>query len=866
MFTGSATTRPSRTGAGTPTETTSHSQPSASSSAAATISAADIFGPDLTRRRSSSPLSEHLHVRSADVDGEHRRHAGIIAPGGGHPPAIALGRLHRRGGKPAPILLRWCGMTDADLPPALRSILEVLEIRPDDLGLRLHAAELLLENDQPAAALEQCSAVLQRDAGNAEALRLLAVATAALTGSEPHRPARVPAGEAPDASPMHSTGTPRRPTSTASSSPRSSTARRSSTTTTSSRPACALADVGGLDDVKRRLDIAFLTPMRNPELRALYGRSLPGGLLLYGPPGCGKTFLARAVAGELGAGFYAVVARRRARHVDRRERAQRPRAVRDRPAQHAVRALPRRARRARPEALAPALELRDARHRQPAADRDGLGEEQQRRRLRPRRDEPPVGRRHRAACAPGRFDRLLLVAPPDAEARARRSSATTCAAGRSRGSTRRSSRGSTDGFSGADLAHLCDSAAELALEDSVRTGNARPIRMGDFDRAQREVKPSTGPWFEDARNVVMFANEGGRFDDLRDYLNAAPPVVTGNADQALARAESLMELERWRDALRRSRRRSQTTRRRAMAYCMKAGCHLGLGQLDEAEAAARRAAGLAPQEEWPHRLLALAPCCASGKRREAEREAAEAARLEPDSPHALHVLAVSQLGAFRRGRRREARPRLRRSRRTRTRACRTTRWRSSRSPRATRRAPSPPTARRCGIDPARPGADARPRAGATGAGQARRGGRRLPRRRAHRSDEPRGAQGARAGSACPSIGGVGAVRAQARCDPGRAASPSSTSATRASRASSRPPRWRSARGLTLLPARARHARPAGAGTGGTAGRPRRPRARVGVRRRASIAFLLATLGRVRDARATAAARRPRSSSSRSARR
>ncbi len=59
-------------------------------------------------------------------------------------------------------------------------------------------------------------------------------------------------------------------------------------------------------EVKARLEAAFLAPMRNPELRKLYGKSLRGGLLLYGPPGCGKTFIARAVAGELGASFMAV--------------------------------------------------------------------------------------------------------------------------------------------------------------------------------------------------------------------------------------------------------------------------------------------------------------------------------------------------------------------------------------------------------------------------------------------------------------------------------------------------------------------------------------------------------------------------------
>ena len=73
------------------------------------------------------------------------------------------------------------------------------------------------------------------------------------------------------------------------------------------RTGVCLADVGGMIEVKKRLEASFLAPMRNPELRQLYGKSLRGGLFLYGPPGTGKTFIARAIAGEMGAAFLSVM-------------------------------------------------------------------------------------------------------------------------------------------------------------------------------------------------------------------------------------------------------------------------------------------------------------------------------------------------------------------------------------------------------------------------------------------------------------------------------------------------------------------------------------------------------------------------------
>ena len=72
--------------------------------------------------------------------------------------------------------------------------------------------------------------------------------------------------------------------------------------------------------------------------------------------------------------------------------------------------------------------------------------------------------------------------------------------------------------SGADLRLVCESSAEIALEASIASGMARPIGADDLERALRDVKPSTRPWFEVAKNYAMFANEGGTYDELLAYM------------------------------------------------------------------------------------------------------------------------------------------------------------------------------------------------------------------------------------------------------------------------------------------------------------------------------------------------------------
>lgn len=68
-------------------------------------------------------------------------------------------------------------------------------------------------------------------------------------------------------------------------------------------PEVTLDDAAGLDDVKQHLDTKVFAPLRNPDLARRFNRVPRGGLLLWGPPGCGKTFIARALAGSLDISF-----------------------------------------------------------------------------------------------------------------------------------------------------------------------------------------------------------------------------------------------------------------------------------------------------------------------------------------------------------------------------------------------------------------------------------------------------------------------------------------------------------------------------------------------------------------------------------
>ncbi len=161
----------------------------------------------------------------------------------------------------------------------------------------------------------------------------------------------------------------------------------------------------------------IIHPLRHPEMYEAYGKQVGGGILMYGPPGCGKTYLARATAGEIGAGFISVGHQRRAGHVDRPQRAESAALVRAGPLQPAVRAVLRRGRCLGGRRSDMSSGSRPAAD-QPVPGRDGWGRSDSNEGVlvlaatnAPWHVDPAFRR-------PGRFDRVLFVAPPDAAARA----------------------------------------------------------------------------------------------------------------------------------------------------------------------------------------------------------------------------------------------------------------------------------------------------------------------------------------------------------------------------------------------------------------------------------------------------------------
>ncbi len=291
-----------------------------------------------------------------------------------------------------------------------------------------------------------------------------------------------------------------------------SEAEDESSPATATTETLTLDDVGGLVEVKKRLHETFLDPLAHPEIAKAFMKTVGGGLLLYGPPGCGKTYLARAIAGELGAHFISItLADVLSKWLGESEENVHKTFVE--------------ARHKRPAVLF--LDEIDAvggkRSGQTSSqtyrnivnqllmEMDGVGSDNDGVFVLAATNMPwdvdP------ALLRPGRFDRMVLVSPPDEPAR-EAIIRLHLGARPIEGIDLAKLVRATEGFSGADLKHLCDTAAQKALAISLKVGVVQPISMREMNVALKEVKSSIGPWLDSARNVANFSNSDGRYDDL----------------------------------------------------------------------------------------------------------------------------------------------------------------------------------------------------------------------------------------------------------------------------------------------------------------------------------------------------------------
>jgi len=401
----------------------------------------------------------------------------------------------------------------------IQSLKAAVAASPADATLRLHLAELLLEAGENEEALQHLAHVLKDEPANKDARRLTAEAllgrpvpgkSAESAKTEPEPPGE-PAEDSFDwdsaeesfegeLEPMFI---------------ESDLEEASADAWDVERESITLADVGGLADVKKRLEVAFLAPLRNPELRKLYGKQLRGGLLLYGPPGCGKSYVARALAGELGAGFIVVsIHEILDMWVGRSERNLHELfnlARRNAPCVlfiDELDALGRRRSQLHTSAMRTTVN-------QLLAELDGMESANEGVFVLGATNHP--WDIDSALRRPGRFDRMILVLPPDEAAREVIFKAHLQERPIAGVDLKRLAR-SSDGLTGADIAHVCESAAELAMIDAVASGEVRMIEMRDLETALVEVRPSAGEWFETARNVVSFANASGDYDDLLAFM------------------------------------------------------------------------------------------------------------------------------------------------------------------------------------------------------------------------------------------------------------------------------------------------------------------------------------------------------------
>jgi ATP-dependent 26S proteasome regulatory subunit len=274
-------------------------------------------------------------------------------------------------------------------------------------------------------------------------------------------------------------------------------------------------DIAGVQDLKRTIRMQIIEPFLRPGLFAKFKKRAGGGVLLYGPPGCGKTMMARAVAGECRAEFVSVgISDVLSMWIGQSETN--------------LALLFEKARANTPsvlffdelDALAYSRSKANSEHTRQVVNEflsqlDGFGADNQGVLILAATNMPwDVDS---AMKRPGRFSRQIFVPPPDEEARAE--IVNLKLQGVPVGEIDAAAIAKvTPHFSGADIEGAIELAKEFVLEDHIARNIERPILQQDLLRAVADMRPSTLDWLRTARNLVKYAGADDAYRDVEDYL------------------------------------------------------------------------------------------------------------------------------------------------------------------------------------------------------------------------------------------------------------------------------------------------------------------------------------------------------------
>jgi AAA+ superfamily predicted ATPase len=275
------------------------------------------------------------------------------------------------------------------------------------------------------------------------------------------------------------------------------------------------SSIVGMAELKKTIRLQIIEPFLNPGLFARFKKRAGGGILLYGPPGCGKTMLARAIAHECNTSFVAVgisdvlnlwlgESERNLAGMFEKARSQKPCVLffdeldalafsRSKASSSTTRTLVN-------EFL---------------SQLDGLGRDNDAVLVLAATNMPwdvdPAMKR------PGRFSRQIFVPPPDAEARAEMLALKLTGVPHEIESFPALSA-SLEHYSGADIDGLIELAKERALADSLESGRERPLSNEDLSSAASAMTPSTLDWLRTIRNLVKYGGSDPSYRDVESYL------------------------------------------------------------------------------------------------------------------------------------------------------------------------------------------------------------------------------------------------------------------------------------------------------------------------------------------------------------